>query len=138
MEFQYPLADRRRCNQQRGDGLLWRAVRFSILLRIVGDVTVNDREISFQHGRFQYPLADRRRCNRRLNFPGNAPEQFQYPLADRRRCNLHASSVSSSATSSFSILLRIVGDVTPLTITTAPDHGRFSILLRIVGDVTAG
>ena len=88
-------------------------MRFSILLRIVGDVT-------------SYPAVDP---------PRRHP--FQYPLADRRRCNQAGPRPPRCRHHGFSILLRIVGDVTARLSALAPSlPGCFSILLRIVGDVT--
>ena len=85
--FQYPLADRRRCNNLTR----WTALNlfgcFSILLRIVGDVTCVGSSQRIAHQAFQYPLADRRRCNIRCETAHAEREWFQYPLADRRRCN---------------------------------------------------
>ena len=64
-------------------------------------------------------------------------QAFQYPLADRRRCNYRSHSIAVFAPRRFSILLRIVGDVTATAQAVAADLCRFSILLRIVGDVTS-
>ena len=89
------------------------ASSFSILLRIVGDVTgcgINLREMM--------------------------DHQFQYPLADRRRCNFLLPPTLDDLTACFSILLRIVGDVTVRDRQIEADLVSFSILLRIVGDVT--
>ena len=86
---------------------------------------------------FQYPLADRRRCNTgHSHHADHFHHSFQYPLADRRRCNPVATPATPRNADRFSILLRIVGDVTIAQRRPTVVQERFSILLRIVGDVT--
>jgi len=101
IDFQYPRSDRRRCN-------------LAFVPDLPGRVVL-----------FQYPRSDRRRCNDSAGISPRVVSAFQYPRSDRRRCNRRVASGPPLAPGAFSILGRIGGDATILTLERADQKFAF-------------
>ena len=144
--FQYPRSDRRRCNKE--EKMLSKSKRYLSVSSVGSEAMQPTRRSQQAAGRsflsvssvgseamqptqwylpragyspFQYPRSDRRRCN------ADCPQSwdcghvtFQYPRSDRRRCNALRRRGRVALRRTFSILGRIGGDATGITITTRP------------------